>query len=488
MKLAKLIKGLSTRRIEGPVDLEVRDITDDSRTVKRGGLFIAVRGHAVDGSKFIDCAVASGAKIVVSEKDFRCSTDVLKILVYDSRAAMNIIAGNFYGHPSSKLKTVGITGTNGKTTITYMIESMIKAAGKDAGVIGTINYRVKGKVVPANNTTPGAIVLQKMLADMVRLKAGYAIMEVSSHSLAQGRIDGILLDVGLFTNITSDHLDYHKTTANYFRAKKKLFEKLKSGGTAILNMDDRKVASLKRTLVRRVVTFSVKRRVDVIPQDICISMDGSRFNVITPRGKLRIRTKLIGMHNISNILAAIAAGCALKLPLKAMESGIAAVKRVPGRLEAVDADQPFKVFVDFAHTEDALLNVLSMLRGVARKRIVTVFGCGGDRDRTKRPLMGRVACRYSDHVIVTSDNPRFEDPDRIIDEIESGIKGLFSNYDIVEDRKEAISKALGIASEGDIIVIAGKGHENYQIIRDKVTPFDDREVAMSILKKGRSSR
>lgn len=461
--------------------LNINKVTDDSRQVSPGDLFVAVKGHSMDASEFIDSAIKRGARAIVTEKDFEPPKGVVKILVDDTRAAMSVIADNFYGHPSRWLKVVGVTGTNGKTTITYLIEGMIKAAGSDAGVIGTINYRFKERVLPARNTTPGPLELQRILAEMVKSRIGYAVMEVSSHSLDQGRVERVLFDVAIFTNLTSDHLDYHKTADNYFNAKTKLFDKLKTKGTAILNIDDKRIASLKESIKRRVISYGIKGKCDVTAKDIKLSMDGTKFIVKAPGMSFEIYTKLIGMHNVSNILASVAAALALKIPKEAIIKGIRSVERVNGRLDAIETVQPFKVFVDFAHTEDALFNVLSLLREVAKSRIITVFGCGGDRDRTKRPLMGRVACEYSDRVIITSDNPRFEEPKSIIDEIESGIKDKFSNYDIVIDRKDAIAKALSMASKGDIVIIAGKGHESCQIIKERVIPFDDREIALEIL-------
>ena len=481
MYLKDILKGVRFKAKGDIARLEARSVTDDSRNVSAGALFIAKKGYSQDGSKFIADAVKRGASAVAAEEAFDAPKGVAKILVRDARSAIPVMADNFYGHPSSGLKTVGITGTNGKTTITYLLESIIKAYGQEAGVIGTINYRLKGRVMPAKNTTPGAFELQAILADMVKMGIGYAVMEVSSHALDQGRVDRILFDTAIFTNLTGDHLDYHKTMASYFKAKSRLFEKLKKGGIAILNGDDKKVASLKRSL-KKALVYGTKRGADIRAEDISLSMNGTLFTVKTPKGSLRIDTKLIGMHNVSNILAAVSAAIALDIPKEAILKGVSRVAAVPGRLEAVEAGQPFKVFVDFAHTEDALLNVLSLLREVAEKRIVTVFGCGGDRDRTKRPRMGKVACRLSDHVIITSDNPRSEEPGDIVAEIEGGVEGAFSNYDIVVDRREAIAKALEAASQGDIVVIAGKGHETYQIIKGKTLPFDDREVARDMLK------
>jgi len=483
MDLKKVLKNVKIRTGAKLGGVDISGVTDDSRKVRPGDLFIALRGYSVDASKFTGSALRRGARAVVAEKDFNPGSDVVKILVDDARSAASVIADNFYNHPSRKLKVVGVTGTNGKTTITYLIESIVKAAGHDSGVIGTINYRLNGKVLPAPNTTPGALVLQEMLADMAASDTGYAIMEVSSHSLDQGRVENVLFDAAIFTNLTGDHLDYHKTTANYFNAKKKLFDRLKTRGFAVLNMDDKKVAPLRRSLETRTMTYGVRNKADVTAENITLSMDGAGFTVHLAAASFNIRTKLVGIHNVSNILAAIAAATALNIPRRYIIKGIESMERVPGRLESVDAKQPFKVFVDFAHTEDALFNVLSILKEVVKNRVVTVFGCGGNRDRIKRPLMGKVACEYSDRVIITSDNPRFEDPNDIIDEIVSGIRGKYSNYDIVPDRKEAISKALGLALKDDIVVIAGKGHESYQVIGGRTMPFDDRKVAFSILKK-----
>lgn len=480
MKLKDILKDIRFKASADVSRLDVRSIADDSRAVSAGSLFIAKKGYSQDGARFIADAIKNGARAIMAEEDFTAPQGVVKILVRDTRSALPVIADNFCSHPSAKLKVIGITGTNGKTTITYLLESIIKAAGSEAGVIGTINYRLKNKVLPAKNTTPGPLELQELLADMVKTEIGYAVMEVSSHSLDQGRVDRIFFDAAIFTNLTGDHLDYHKTMAGYFKAKKRIFEKLKKGGTAILNGDDKKVTSLKRSL-KNAIVYGTKKNADVKAEDIKLSMNGTSFTVKMRRKSFRIETRLIGMHNVSNILAATAAAMALKIPASAIVKGIARLAAIPGRLEAVEAGQPFKVFVDFAHTEDALFNVLSLLREIASRRIVTVFGCGGNRDRTKRPRMGKVACKFSDHVIITSDNPRSEEPGDIASEIEDGVRGAFSNYDIIVDRHEAIAKALEVAEKGDIVIIAGKGHETYQIIKDRTLAFDDRMVVKNLL-------
>ena len=483
MFLKEILKGTGYK-LSGPdAKTEVRRITNDSRTVTRNDMFVAFRGYAADGYAFIDEAVAKGAGVIVAEKNFKAPADVVKLIVEDTRTAFPVIADNFYGHPSEKLKVIGVTGTNGKTTITYIIEGILRCAGEEPAVIGTISYRLAGKVVPAKNTTPGPLELASMLAETVRSAGRYAVMEVSSHALDQHRVDSVTFDAAIFTNITPEHLDYHRTLEEYFGAKIKIFGRLKKDGAAILNIDADKVAALKASIKNRVITYGMKGKADISAKNIRLLIDGSKFDVITPKGSFSISTSLVGLHNVSNILAAVAACDFIGIDRKAIKSGIEAMTFVPGRLEPVQCGQAFKIFVDFAHTEDALYNTLSVLREVSKAKIITVFGCGGDRDRKKRPLMGKTACKLSDHVIITSDNPRSEEPADIIDEVVSGVRGNFSNYEVEIDRHKAIEKALDLAEVGSIVIIAGKGHENYQIIKDKVLPFDDHEVVRKILRK-----
>lgn len=482
-RVKDIFNGISYRSDKDCPGIDVKRITDDSREVKDRDLFIASRGYNTDGYKFIDKAIEKGAGIIVSDRSFKAPEGVKKIIVEDARASLPVIADNFYGHPSRHLKLIGVTGTNGKTTITYLLENILKIAGKKTGVIGTINYRINEKSIPATNTTPGPLKLQSLLSEMLKKKAQYIVMEVSSHSLEQNRIGCIRFDVGIFTNITKEHLDYHKTVKNYFKAKAGLFERLKENGIAVLNNDDSMVASLKKQIRKKVLTYGIKKNADITAKGIKLSMESSSFVIKTPKGSFSVTTKLIGRHNASNILASVAVSIALGVGLDNIKNGIESFNIVPGRLEPVESGQPFKIFVDYAHTEDALHNVLSLLKDVAKEgRIITVFGCGGNRDRTKRPLMGNVACRFSDRVVVTSDNPRFEDPLSIISEIEKGVRDKFTNYDIVPDRRTAIDKALRLARKGDVVVIAGKGHEKYQIIKDKIIPFDDCKVVRKLLR------
>ena len=489
VKLKDIFKGIKYESKDDLSRVRINDIVVDSRLAGKGSLFVAIKGYSVDGHEFIGDVIKAGAGTIAAQKNFKAPGGIVKILVMDTRKALSVMAANFYSYPSDKLKVVGVTGTNGKTTVTYLLESIIRASGQKAGVIGTVNYRVGKRSIPALNTTPGILQLQSLFSSFVREGASYAVMEVSSHSLDQGRVGRILLDAAIITNVTPDHLDYHKTGENYFKAKAKLLGMLKKDGSAILNADDKRAASLKRSCRSKCLTYGIEKRADVSASGLNLSSSVSSFTVTAPGYRLKLRSALIGHHNVSNILAAITAAHVLKIDQAAIKKGIESFRSVPGRLEAIHAGQPFRVFVDFAHTEDALLNVLTILRKIASKRIITIFGCGGNRDRTKRPKMGRLACEMSDAVFLTSDNPRFEDPAGVISEIESDIKGKFSNYHIEPDRKDAIAMALGMARKSDIVLIAGKGHERYQIIGDRKIPFDDRRVARLILaslgKKGR---
>jgi len=484
--LKDILKGVRYSSRSGISRLKVKKVTYDSRAVAKGDLFIAVKGHEHDGHDYIKDAAAKGAAAIAAENDFKLPRlNIAKVMIADMKSALPRMVGNFYGHPSKKMRMIGVTGTNGKTTTTYLIENILASSGARAGVIGTINYRFADRIFAAKNTTPGPVELQSMLAEMVSEGLRYAIMEVSSHSLDQGRVDGVLFDRVVFTNVTSEHLDYHKTLEKYFKAKVKIFDRLKKGGTAVLNMDDKRAASLSKRLRCSVITYGLDNHADVTARISRLSLDSTRFAVKTPRGELDIETSLIGRHNISNILAAVAVALSEGVPFGNIRDGVRNLNLVPGRLEPIKEGQNFSVFVDFAHTADALYNILRLLREVSPGRLISVFGCGGNRDKTKRPEMGRMACKLSDRVIITSDNPRHEDPSDIIRDIEAGVKGDYSNYETIGDRRLAIRKALEEASAGDVVVIAGKGHEKYQIIKDKFMPFDDCDVVRSILNKAR---
>jgi len=479
-------------------DREVLGLTSDSRKVTPGFLFVAVRGFHADGHEYISQAARQGALAVVAEKKGP-GYDIPVIVVENSRRALALLADSFYGRPSRKLKLVGITGTNGKTTTTYLVRSVIEAAGRTAGLIGTIDYRIGNTVYPAPNTTPEAVELQRFLAEAARLGAQYCVMEVSSHALALDRTTGCVFETAGFTNLTQDHLDFHGDMESYFRAKLLLFAGLTPDKTAVINIDDERAAELIRATKAKVVTTGISERADVHPSGtIRHVLNGLSFEIMTPLGVVSVESPLVGTHNVHNILTAVGIGNALGFGNDVIAQGIKNMRAVPGRMEKVDEGQPYGLIVDYAHTEDALLRLLETVRELSQGRVITVFGCGGERDRSKRPRMGAAAINGSDVVIVTSDNPRSEDPMNIIREIETGMTaGLRmkregagvaatsakKTYCVVPDRAEAIATAVRLAAPGDVVVLAGKGHENCQIIGEKKIRFDDREIAREEIRK-----
>jgi UDP-N-acetylmuramoyl-L-alanyl-D-glutamate--2,6-diaminopimelate ligase len=497
MKLGDLVRTLKSPSLlsEDALDRKVADIAHDSRKVRPGSLFVAVRGFHSDGHRFIPQALQQGAVAVVAEFEDRAATaaGIPQIIVEDSRSALAIAADLFFGHPSRRLNLVGITGTNGKTTTTYLVKSIIEASGQTAGLIGTIDYRVGSRIYPAPNTTPESLDLQRLLSEMADAGATHCVMEVSSHALELGRTLGCTFSTGAFTNLTQDHLDFHETMDAYFRAKLGLFTGLGQQNYAVINMDDAHAAEIIQATKATVITTGMTDGAAVHPAGaIRHGIKGLSFTVATPAGSVAVDSPLVGRHNIYNMLTAIGIGTALGFGAETIARGIAAMKAVPGRMEKVDEGQPFGVVVDYAHTEDALERLLEAVREITGHRIITVFGCGGDRDRTKRPKMGAAALQGSDTVIVTSDNPRTEDAMSIIREIETGMTqgvkteslnaalpaaGAKKPYAVIPDRHEAIAAAIGMARQGDVVVLAGKGHEDYQIIGSTRIHFDDREVA-----------
>ena len=485
MKIKELIKSLDTVGSHPDLDnFEVKGISCNSKTVKNNFVFVAVKGSKEDGSKYIDEAIASGARAVIVDSP-QCPTvhsqkKIPIIRVRDTRKALAKLAAEFYDSPSSKIKVVGITGTNGKTTITYLIEALLKEAGAHPAVIGTINYRFKDKVLPSKNTTPGPVELQSMLAQMSKEGVNFAIMEVSSHALDQDRTQGVIFSSAIFTNLTQDHLDYHKTLASYFQAKAKLFKNLSPSAFAVINNDDKQAAALKEITKAKVITFGIENDALVKAEDIKSSVRHTEFLLSAPKTKINVRTSLIGRHNVYNILAAAAWAQNEGIDTKTIKSAIERFSLVPGRLERIESARHFSVFVDYAHTEDALKNVIRALRHIAEKRIIVVFGCGGERDRSKRPKMGRTVTELADYAIITNDNPRSEEPLAIIRDIKKGVRK--NNYLVIPERSEAIKKSLSLAREGDVVLVAGKGHENYQILKDKTIDFSDREAVQQCLK------
>jgi UDP-N-acetylmuramoyl-L-alanyl-D-glutamate--2,6-diaminopimelate ligase len=471
------------------LDVPCRGVTHDSRRVEPGWVFVALRGLKTDGAAFAPQAIAAGASAVVAERGPEGASSAPWIVVTDARLALARLAAEFFGHPSRKMRVVGITGTNGKTTTSYLVGAIFEAAGIRCGVLGTVMYRIGDRQFPAERTTPEAPELQGFMHDMVRAGCGACAMEVSSHALALRRADGIHFAAGVFTNLTRDHLDFHGNMEDYFAAKRRLFELLPAEAPAAVNLDDPRGAAIVE-VARRPVTYAVNRPADVTPGPLSLSLEGLDFDVRTPKGDLHVASPLVGRPNVYNILAAVSATAALDLPLDAVARGIASLPGVPGRFErASSAGDDITVIVDYAHTDDALRNLLEMARPLASQRLITVFGAGGDRDRTKRPLMGMVAARLSDLVVITSDNPRSEDPQRILDEINLGAQQETRQRDVevqtIVDRRDAILYAVSHASAGDLVLVAGKGHEKYQEIGGRLLPFDDVAVAREALQARR---
>ncbi len=464
----------------GP-EVSVTGLAYDSRAVKPGDLYFAVRGAHVDGHDFIDAARAQGAVAVIVDK--KVETTLPLVRVRSVSESMPKIAAAFFDHPSKKVNVVGITGTNGKTTTTYILEDILSALGRPCGVMGTIRYRFRSINVEAPNTTPLAIDVQRFLFDVLELGGRTVAMEVSSHALSLGRVDDVDFRVGVFTNLTQDHLDFHKTMEEYFQAKAKLFRN-NPRMKAVINADDEYGQRLLKEFPHA-LSLSVEGKADLSARNLTCSLDGLEFMLTFPSGHaVPVKTNLLGRHNAANCLSAAGAALALGLSEDEVVKGLSKPHAIPGRLERVEAGQPFVVVVDYAHTHDALEKALTALRDTGPKNLICVFGAGGDRDRTKRPKMGRVATTLADWAVVTSDNPRSEDPQSIIGEIEAGIKEAGrSNYSVAIDRKDAIDQAVKRAQAGDIVLIAGKGHETYQIIGDKKIHFSDQETARQVLRK-----
>jgi len=483
MKLADLLKDMPVKTITGNTNVDVTGLTKDSRAVKDGSIFFVTK----KSEPFVTEALSRGASVIVAERELETDAQCL-ISVDDVQALLGKMASRFYGSPSTKLHIVGITGTNGKTTITYLIEAIHKAAGKKAGVIGTISYRYGGLELKADNTTPGATEAHSLLKDMYECGVRYVAMEVSSHALDQKRVEGIEFDTGIFTNLTHDHLDYHGDVDSYKSAKALLFKRYLEQSTkeqryAILNLDDKAAQDMIPGEPVKSLFYSLKASADGYLVDYKEDIRGLTLTLSLMGKTLSLKTPLVGLFNASNILAAALYGFALDIPLETIRKGMEGLRGVPGRLEPVRNESGPASFVDYAHTPDALKKVLEMLNRLKGGRLILVFGCGGDRDRTKRPVMGEIASRLADLTIVTSDNPRSEDPAVIIEDITKGFTG--NSYKVIENRRDAIYEAVRMANENDVLLVAGKGHEDYQIIGNKVFQFSDREVLEECLNVAR---
>ncbi len=484
MKLREVLTGISDLVFEGPGDIEISGITHDSREIKNGYIFVAVQGEKMDGFAFIENALQGGAAAVISKRKKPALFPKAWIQVSDEREALGLCSANFYNHPSKEIKIVGITGTKGKTTVSYILEEILKKANFVPGVIGTISYRGPNIDITAQRTTPEASDLQKMLRQMVDGGATHCMMEVSSHALELKRVTGIEFDVVVFTNLSGEHMDYHQNMESYFKAKKKLFYGLNQNHrTAVVNVDDDWGKKLISDTSMECISFGLHSPAMVHTEKFEFDTTGTKLTAKYPSGKMKISSHLPGKPNVYNILSSLAVSLALDIRTNAIQEGIAALQGVPGRFERIQNSLGIHIYVDYAHTDDALKNLLETAQEMAREKIILVFGAGGDRDKTKRPRMGAIAGELADLIILTSDNPRTESPSAIISDVEKGIKTTGpKKYFIFPDRKEAIKKALSLARKGDMILVAGKGHENYQILGDKIISFSDKEVIKEILK------
>lgn len=481
MKLVDVLKEVNVLNIIGPSDIEIFDISHDSREAKEGSMFICIEGYSVDGHNYIQKAIDKGAKAILINKEVEYEKDITYVMVEDTKKAMSTIAKNFFDNPSKKFDLIGITGTNGKTSTVSFIRQILGVDDK-VGSIGTIEIYDGEKVIESKNTTPESLDLQRNLYNMYKNDCKYCAMEVSSHALELNRVDNVDYKVGLFTNLTQDHLDFHKNIENYKKAKEKLFYKTTSFN--IFNIDDEAGEEYFKTNTNENVknyTYAIDKEADFRAVDIKLYNDKTEYTLIYEGKKYNVSMPILGYFNVYNSLAAIATCILLGVKCEQVLERLKNLESVPGRLDYLKNDKGVDIVVDYAHTPDALLNILKSIRSLTSGKIILVFGCGGNRDSKKRPIMGKIGQDNSDKVIVTSDNPRFEDPQAIIDDILEGMDKNKQNYIAVEDREEAIRKAIKIYEQGDMIVIAGKGHENYQIKGDVKYFFDDKEIARKIL-------
>ena len=490
--LKDIISTLDVQQVQGDQNVSIQDITADSRAVKLNSLFIALDGATVDGHNYIDKAVAAGAVAVIVSKPVTVPDDVCVITVSDTRQAMMVCVPYFFDYPANRMRMVGVTGTNGKTTTTHMIRHILKAQGHKVGVIGTVHIMIGDTSYPIHNTTPDVVDLQHILHQMVQENVEYCVMEVSSHALALGRVSGVEFDTAVFTNLTQDHLDFHKTFENYLAAKCKLFEQVsasdqvKDNKGAVINIDDSYGHRVMEKTTAPTITYSTLGKGTLNASDVHMSTKNSQYTVNYKGESYPVSMNTTGLFNVYNTLAAIGACLQEGISMEAIDTALKTFSSVPGRFELIEEGQDFAVVVDYAHTPDGLQNILETAKAIKENRIIIVFGCGGDRDATKRPIMGRIAAEYGDKIYVTSDNPRTEDPVQIVKDVEVGVKEALrdgTSYEVIVNRREAIHHAFHDAKAGDIVIIAGKGHENYQILKNETIHFDDREEARKALKE-----
>lgn len=486
LKLYEIIEGFSYQLIKGDVSIEIGKIEHDSRKVSKNDMFIAIKGFSVDGHNFIDEAISKGASCIVIEKDIDgpLSDGVTYIKVKDTLLALAKFSSVFYGNPSKKLHLIGVTGTNGKTSTTFLIKKILEEADKKTALIGTLGAVINGERIENRNTTPESLLLQQHLKRMLDNGNEFCVMEVSSHALDLKRVEYTHFQVGVFTNLTKDHLDYHKTMENYYKSKLKLFSM--TNKCNIINGDDEYGKRMLKDIDNKVpiLTYGIDEKCHVYATDINYHTNGVDFKLNTPKGVIPINMKLLGRFNVYNALAAASCAIAYDISLPTIKRGIEAISGIRGRFEVIHVEsRDFDVIIDYAHTPDGLEKVLKAIDGFAQGRKIVLFGAGGNRDREKRPMMGEVAAKHADICIVTSDNPRYEDPDKIIEDILVGVRRGKAKYIAITDRKEAIKYALEIAKPKDTILLAGKGHETYIIIKDKVIPFDEKQIVMDIINR-----
>lgn len=484
MNLQELLKGIDCEIISGESDQEISGVQYDSRKVTPGCIFVCIPGFKTDGHLFAEEAISKGAAAVLVEKDIDAPENFTIIKTSNSRKALAILAANYYGHPSGRLRVIGVTGTNGKTTVTHLIKAILEEAGKKTAILGTLYAKIGELEMDLGRTTPESLEIEEFISLCCREKTEYLVMEVSSHALDLYRVDQIDFNVAVFTNLTQDHLDYHQTMENYLQSKLKLFKMIDTKQDfSIINVDDKYADEFCTASGNNYATYGINNHADVEGKNLQFNLKGSKFNFFHDGQTYTIDMKLIGLFSVYNALAAICFGLKEGIEPVIIKKALEKVQGVAGRFEQIPSHHDFTVIVDYAHTPDGLENILKTARLITENRLITVFGCGGDRDRTKRPLMGEIAARYSDFCVVTSDNPRSEEPEDIIADIIPGLDRVEnSRYAIIVDRREAIRHAIYLGKKGDLIIIAGKGHETYQLIKNQVLDFDDRKVAAEFLK------
>lgn len=479
MKLSKILNGINCKIINRK-DEDITGISYDSRKVKRGHIFVCISGFVTDGCRFVKQALENGAIAIMSESQLNTDKNIISIVVENCRYAMAIASSNFYNNSSKNMKLIGVTGTNGKTTTTFLIADILKKFQKKVGIVGTIQNQIDNTVLKSDRTTPESVDLQQLFYQMYLQNVEYVVMEVSSHSLALDRVAGCDFDVGIFTNLTQDHLDFHKSMENYRNAKAKLFKICKKG---IINIDDSAAKYIADVASCDIISFSTINKSDFRACNIKLLSDRVEFDLELNKYTERFVLPIPGKFNVYNCLGAISACYSIGVPIDIIKEALKNANTVKGRCQSIDSKRGYNIIVDYAHTPDGLKNIISTVNEFKTKKVITVFGCGGDRDKTKRAIMGKIAGELSDFCIITSDNPRSENPDRIIEDIEAGILNTKCKYTKIPDRKEAIRYALNTAKDGDIVLIAGKGHEDYQIFKDKILHFDDVETVNSLLEE-----